>query len=72
MLYSFSKTKKHLCEQSQKGMYGIIRIIRQFKLPVECQLDLFYKVVVPVLLYGSEVWGYENLDVIERKHLKFL
>ena len=30
------------------------------------------KVVVPVLLYGSEVWGYENLDVIERVHLKFL
>ena len=69
---SFSKTKKHLCEQAQKAMYGIIRKIRQFKLPVDCQLDLFDKVVVPVLLYGSEVWGYENLDVIERTHLKFL
>ena len=51
---------------------GIIRKIRQFKLPVDCQLDLFDKVVVPVLLYGSEVWGYENIDVIERIHLKFL
>ena len=55
-------------------MYGIIRKIRQFKLPVDCQFDLFDKVVVhvPVLLYGSEEWGYENLDVIERIHLKFL
>ena len=53
-------------------MYGIIRKIRQFKLPVDCQLDLFVKAVVPMLLYGSEVWGYENLDVIERVHLKFL
>ena len=51
-------------------MYGIIRKIRQFRLPVDCQLDLFDIVVVPV--YGSEVWGYENLDVIERIHLKFL
>ena len=52
---SFCKTKKHLYEQAQKAMYGIIRKIRQFKLPVDCQFDLFDRVVVPVLLYGSEV-----------------
>ena len=50
-------------------MYGIIRKIRQFRLPVDCQLDLFDIVVVPVY---AEEWGYENLDVIERIHLKFL
>lgn len=27
--------------------------------------------VLPILLYGSEVWGYGNLDVLERVHLKF-
>ena len=69
---SFSKAKKHLCEQAQKAMYGIIRKIRQFKLPVDCQFDLFDKVVAPILLYGSEVWGFENLDIVERIHLKFL
>ena len=69
---SFCKTKKHLYEQAQKAMYGIIRKIREFKLPVECQFDLFDKVVVPVLLYGSEVWGYERLEMIERLHLKYL
>ena len=53
-------------------MYGIIRKIREFKLPIECQFDLFDKVVVPVLLYGSEVWGYERLEMIERLHLKYL
>ena len=69
---SFCKTKKHLYEQAQKAMYGIIKKIREFNLPLECQLDLFDKVVVPVLLYGSEVWGFEKLDLIERLHLKFL
>ena len=53
-------------------LYGIIRKIREFKLPVECQFDLFDKVVVPVLLYGSEVWGYERLEIIERLHLKYI
>lgn len=26
---------------------------------------------MPILLYGCEVWGFSNLDVIERVHLKF-
>ena len=69
---SFCKAKKHLCEQAQKAMYGVIRKIRQFNLPIDCQLDLFDKIVIPVLLYGCEIWGYENLELIERIHLKFL
>jgi hypothetical protein len=39
---------------------------------VDCQFDLFDKVVLPILLYGSEVWGFENLDIVERIHLNFL
>lgn len=53
-------------------MYGVIKKIRQFNLPVTCQLELFDKMVVPVLLYGCEVWGFEKLDSIERVRLKFL
>ena len=53
-------------------MYDVIREIRQFNLPFECQLDLFDKVVLPVLLYGCEVWVYENIDIIERVHLRYL
>ena len=29
-------------------------------------------IVVPVLLYGCDIWGFESLDIIERIHLKFL
>ena len=38
----------------------------------DIHLDLFDKVVLPVLLYSCEIWGNENIDVIERVHLKFL
>ena len=51
-----------------KFYYNNIHVVIKFNLPLECQLDLFDKVVVPVLLCGSEVWGFENLDL----HLKFL
>ena len=32
---------------------------------------MFDKAVVPILLYGSEIWGFENLDLLESLHLKF-
>ena len=35
-------------------------------------LKLFDSTVLPILLYGSEVWGYSNLDYIDKLHLKFL
>ena len=35
------------------------------KLPYDIIFDLFDKSVVPVLLYGREVWGYENNIVAE-------
>ena len=35
------------------------------------QIDLFNKVVKPVLLYGCEIWGYGNLDILEQVQLRF-
>ena len=68
----YNTAKKHLAEQAAKALYGVLRKIRYFDLPIYCQLDLFEKVINPVLLYSCEVRGYENLDVVEREHLKFL
>ena len=31
---SFFKAKKHLCEQAEKAIYGVIRKIRLFNLPI--------------------------------------
>ncbi len=39
---------------------------RETGLPVDIQLKLFDTMVMPILLYGSEVWGYENLDLLEQ------
>jgi hypothetical protein len=33
---------------------------------------LFDKLVTPILLYASEVWGIYNYHEIDRLHLKFL
>ena len=41
-------------------------------LPVDLQIDLFTKLVKPILLYGCEIWGFGNIDVIERVQLKYI
>jgi hypothetical protein len=39
---------------------------------LDIQLELFDALVKPILLYGSEVWGFQNMVNIERVHLKFM
>ena len=68
---TLTDTKKHLTEQASKAMISLLRKWRQFDIPVDLMLDLFDKSVTPILLYGCEVWGYENVDMIERIYLKF-
>ena len=44
-------------------------------MPIDIVLDLFDKIILPILLYGCEIWGSENLESIEifyRKFLKYL
>ena len=38
---------------------------------MSCQLELFDKVVKPILLHGCELWRLSNCDIIERLHLKY-
>ena len=58
--------------QAEKAMYSLIRKARALLLPIDLQIKLFDKMVKPILLYGSEVWGFGNLDILERTLLKFL
>ena len=41
-------------------------------MPYDLQLDIFNKTIKPILLYGSEIWGTGNCDIIERVQLKYI
>ena len=45
-------------------MYALLREIRLLHLPLDIQIYLFQKLVIPVLLYGCELYGYENIEII--------
>ena len=68
---SLLTAKKYIAEQGSKAMFSLLRKIKILNLPLDIQIELFNKIVKPVLLYGCEVWGYGNLDVIERVQLRF-
>ena len=68
---NFNNNLEVLKEQGTRAMYSVIKIARKRKLPINLQFDLFDKLVMPVILYGSEIWGYKNLGTLEKLHLKF-
>ena len=56
--------------QGKRAMY-ILSKSYSLNLPIDITCELFDSLVNPVLLYGCEVWGFENIDNIESLHVKF-
>jgi hypothetical protein len=68
---SFKKNKINLADKASKALYDILNKGRVHNLSVSCQLDLFDKIIISMLTYGSEIWGYENIDILEKLHALF-
>ena len=47
-------------------MFSLLSKARKLQLPLDLQCHLFDTCVIPVLLYGCEVWGFSDLTEIER------
>ena len=69
---SFLNARKHLVEQSKKAMHLLFTRANNLDLPADLKLKRFDNTVIPILTFGSEVWGFEGLDIIERVHTDFL
>ena len=57
-------------EQASIAMFSLGKC-QSFNIPLDLQCELFDKLVAPILLYGSEIWGFGSNAVAEREHLKF-
>jgi hypothetical protein len=68
---NFNETRKKIALQAQKSLFSIYKSIRNQYIPIDLQLKPFDAMVEPILLYGSEIWGYENIKIIEQVHLQF-
>ena len=68
----FFKARSRLIEQARRASQVCYnQKVQKTKLPVDLQLKLLDNMIAPILLYGSEIWGYENCDLIESFHFKY-
>ena len=59
--------------QAQKAILSLKRL--QYKcvfLHVNVAIELFDKQILPILIYGSEIWGYEFSPAIENVQTSYL
>lgn len=68
---NFHKCKRDRLELATRAMYVLISKCKVINLPIDMQLELFDRMITPVLTYGGEVWGYDNNDMLEKLHLRF-
>ena len=67
----FLKKNQRMVEQVHKTMFSALRKSQKLQPPIDLQLQFFDSMIVPILLYGSEVTGFENSDILERLCTQF-
>jgi len=68
---TFTKAIKRLYDIANRAMFALIKKGRRLCLNTDIMLKLFEHTIVPILLYGSEVWGFTNINLVEKLHLRF-
>lgn len=66
---SFYSIRKYVVGRATIALYAIIKS-RELILSIDCQRDMYDRMIVPILLHGSELGVFENLCIIEKLHLK--
>jgi hypothetical protein len=59
----------NFCQGRKNAMYVLYTKKINFAIPVDLQLKLFDSLVTPIILYCSEIWGFECISNIEKIHL---
>ena len=62
---------KERFDKATRAMFNVLAKCKEHNLSIDCQLDLFDKIIQPILLYGCEVWGFTKNTFTEKLHLKF-
>ena len=55
---NFHKCKVNLKEQAERATFALLNKCNTLDLPLDVQLDLFDKTILPIMIYDCEVWGF--------------
>ena len=69
---SFSEAQNTLAGQAQKALFKLNKYLYKFTfISPKHRIELFDKLITPILNYASEVWGFKQANCIERVHLQY-
>ena len=70
---SFHETHNCLAGKGLKAIFKMNKYLYKFTdISIKHRLVLFDKLIVPILCYGADVWGFIQSPAIERVHFCFL
>lgn len=69
---SFNEAIMKQVNQAMRALYGLQSKYKRFSLPADICIHLFNQTIVPILMYEAEIWGIENVDVIDIFYRNFL
>jgi hypothetical protein len=64
----WTSTQKRVADQASMALHGVISNFEHIELHVDQQCYLFDTIVMQVLDYGAEIWGFHPTDNLERIH----
>ena len=62
---TFANAMKKQLGQGRRAQFSVLIKARNLNLPIDIQTNVFESIVCSILLYGSEVWGFQKIDMLE-------
>ena len=69
---NFKKAINKQVSQVKHAMFALLTKAAKLHLPIDSTCELFDKLVLPILIYGCEAGGFENIDQIEIFYRNFI
>ena len=69
---SFKKAITKQISQAKDAMFSLIAKAQRLNLPIDIVVELYDQLVLPILLHGSEIWGFSDISAIEVMYGTFL
>ena len=68
----FAKAIRKQLDRGRRAQFSLLVKSSKLDLPIDVQYILFDKTIIPVVLYGNEVWGFLSINMLESFHIKYL
>ena len=70
------KAQDYVAEQCKRGLFALQSVLAQMKYPpITIAIKLWEALIIPIMCYGSEIWGFRQcnkMELIEKRFMKYI